>query len=513
MGKGPSLAELDRAILERSPDSLYRFVKLAWHIIEPGHFEDNWHLPVVCEYLQAVTTGDILRLVINEPPGCMKSLVVSVFWPAWEWAVWSGATKFMYASYEASLSRRDGARTLRLIESPWYRSRFPAVQLREDAPAAADFENMLGGFRFSTSVGGKATGRHVDIQVVDDPTKPKDTVSSTARKALEATSIWWKGTMATRRVNPETFRRVIVMQRLHENDLAGEMLREGGWTHLCLPMRKKRTVCVCLNPSCTPEDARDYDELLWPKRFPENVVKEMEIRELGPSVAAAQLQQEPTPGGGSIFHKDWFRYWHTLPNMDVPSEPEFPCRDEKCTLLPKAGVWFQSWDMTFKGTDGTDFVAGGVWLYAHPNYYLVYQKCERMSFIESCQAVLDMTKRYPLAFTKLIEDKANGPAVENALNQSTPGMVMRNPEGGKEARAHACSGLFQAGNIYVPHPSLAPWVHDYRVQLTTFPRGVNDDMVDQTTQALIYMQQQQMPLVAAMQVISGQLSRETAGTR
>jgi predicted phage terminase large subunit-like protein len=448
-----------------------------------------------------VSRNEIKRLVINVPPGTMKSLTVSVFWPIWEW-IKRPETKFMFASYDATLAARDGRRMLRVLQSKWFQRRFEP-RLTELRPAATDFDNAVGGFRFATSVAGKATGRHADVQVVDDPIKPHDIHGSLAvtKKAIESVSTWWRETMASRRSDPESFRRVIVMQRLHEDDLAGEMIREGGWTHLCLPMRKEISTCPCGSVACTPEDRRIEGELLWPERFPSSVVDEDETTGMGPSVAAAQNQQRPTPASGGIFAKDWFRYWHTRAGVRVPVDDKFACRDETCRALPTDGVWIQSWDMTFKGADGSDFVAGGVWLFKAPDFYLVHQVNRRMSFVEACRAVVDMSERYPLTFTKIVEDKANGPAIVDVLDKQISGLVLVNPEGGKEARAHACSGAFESGHVFIPHDEIAPWSHDYRVQLSTFPRGVNDDMVDQTTQALIRLMRRHSPLIEAMRAV------------
>lgn len=502
------IEKLDREVVIRDvPGSLHRFVRIAFNQVEPTRFVDNWHIGILCDYLEAVSRNEIKRLVINVPPGTMKSLTVSVFWPLWEW-IKRPETKFMFASYDATLAARDGRRMLRVLQSEWFHKRFDP-RVTELRPAATDFDNTKGGFRFATSVAGKATGRHADIQVVDDPIKPHDVRGSLAvtKKAINAVSTWWRETMASRRADPETFRRVIVMQRLHEDDLAGEMLREGGWTHLCLPMRAEpKLVCPCGDAACTPEDIRTEEgQLLWPARFPEEVVREDETTGMGPSVAAAQNQQRPSPASGGIFQKSWFRYWHQKPDQPVPADAKYPCRDEVCRILPRDGIWVQSWDLTFKGSDGTDFVAGGVWLYKAPDAYLVHQVCARMSFIETCKAIARVSDRYPLAFTKLIEDKANGPAVVDVLKKRLGGLVLVNPDGGKEARAHAISGLFEAGNVFLPHDEIAPWVPAYRTQFAGFPRGVNDDMVDQTTQALIRLQRRNVPLVEAMRAIQEQI--------
>jgi len=497
-----NLADTEREIVRRSPDSLYRFLTMAWAEIDPSPFVDNWHLPIVCERLQAVSSGEVKRLVINVPPGTTKSLTVSVAWPAWEW-ISRPSTKWMFASYDASLvGTVQGGRVIDLLQSKWFIDRWGEL-LVDKAPAASMFQTAAGGFRFATSPGGKGTGRHVDIQVVDDPNKPQEVGGTHAvtKKAINAVSRWYHATAASRRADPANFRRVIVMQRLHEDDLAGEMLREGGWDHLCLPMRKTHKVCVC-HRDCTPEDQRTEEgELLWPERFPEEVVRELETTEMGPAVAAAQLQQRPTPASGGMFQKAWFRYWHHKAGVRPPQEDEFPCVQDFCKVLPRNGTWLQSWDMTFKGGDGTDYVAGGLWLKVGVDHFLVKQVCRRMSFTETVREVKAMTEAEPRALTKLIEDKANGPAVEDTLKREISGIVLVNPEGGKEARANAVTGLFEAGNVFIPHPDLAPWVQDYRTQLVTFPRGVNDDMVDQTTQALIRLHVRSSPLAEAMRAI------------
>lgn len=498
------LAELDREILSRAPDPLYRLVKMAWHLVESVEYKDNWHVPALCERLQAVSNGEITRLVINQPPGTQKSLTVSVFWNLWEWTL-RPETKWMYASYDAGLPARDARRVLNVIQTDWWRERWPECELTSLSPAVTNIETTAGGFRFSTSTGGKATGRHSDIQVCDDPHKPKELTGSikVAKKAIETVSTWWKGTMSSRAADPATFRRVIMMQRLHEDDIAGEMLREAGYEHFCIPMRKESVSVQCpCGIECTPEDTREEGELLWPSRFPEDIVKQLETTGMGPTIAAAQLQQRPTPAGGGIFKNGWFRYWHHQAGVRVPQDPKFPCRDKYCTVIPEnEGFIIQSWDMSFKDTDGSDFVSCGVWLYAKPNFYLLDLLNARLSFVDTVQAVRDMSEKWPDAHTKLVEDKANGPAVMSQLDNEISGLCSVEPQGGKEARAHSISGYFFSGNVYIPHPDLIPGVWEYMTQLSTFPKAVNDDMVDQTSQALIHLTGGQLGYLDALEKI------------
>jgi predicted phage terminase large subunit-like protein len=358
-----------------------------------------------------------------------------------------------------------------LLRSDWYLERWGNLCPKGNL-ALANFSNLLGGFRFSTSVAGKVTGRHADIQIVDDPIKPRDASGGVnhSRTALEAVSSWWRQTMASRARDPRSFRRVVIMQRLHEDDLAGECIR-AGYTLLRLPMRYEED-----EPCRTAwggDRRTEPGALLCPDRYPEEAVRRLEVEEMGPDVAAAQLQQRPTRRGGGIFRRDWWRYWH--PDDQDRGQP----------LPPEGhGIQIQSWDLTFKGSDGSDFVCGGVWWAARGQYLLMDLICERMTFTQTLDAMRHMTAKWPRAHDKLVEDKANGPAVEDALRREIRGITLVSPEGGKEARAHACTPAFASGRVLIPHPSLAGWVKAYQAQHEAFPRSAHDDMVDMTSQAL-----------------------------
>lgn len=460
---------LDRELVKRG--GLLAFVRLAWHLVEANDFVDNWHIEEICTHLEAVTRCEIKRLIINVPPGSMKSLLVSVFWPVWSWIV-EGKLKWMFASFDASLSRRDALRAKTLIEEPWFQERwgFDIVSDGSKANSATEFYNTDGGMRFSTSVAGKGTGWHGDIQVVDDPIKPKDTKggSEATGVKLEAARVWWTGTMASRHANPDTFRRVIVMQRVHELDLTGVCLDGGGWVHLRLPMEFEAD-----NPCRTQwgGDRRTVEgELLWPARFSAQTVANLKdpIIGLGPLDYAAQCQQRPMPRSGGIFQTVHFK--------------------NRWTVLPSDGLlWMQSWDMRFKDAgDSGDFVCGGVFAYKGVDIYLVKVYRGRWSFSQSIAKMIEADAAFPQATLKLVENKANGPAVVNVLKDSVQGLVLVEPEGGKEARANAVQPLIEAGNYWVPDDSLGEvWVPDYIDEMCVFPRGRFDDQVDMTTQALL----------------------------
>ncbi len=463
-----TMAELDR--LDVAEDGLAKFVELAWPQVEPGRFMSNWHVELICEHLEAVHRCEIRDLLIEIPPGCMKSLTVAVFYPAWVWSRDPGH-KFIFATYAQDLSDRDAKRHRDLIASPWYQARWGAACSigGDQVQQVRFFENAQKGFRFSTSVGGIATGRHADTLVFDDPNKAQDADagSSEARERFDKSHTFWSRTMATRQANPDTTRRIVIAQRLHDDDVPGR-LRAEGYECLTLPMRyDPKIVSVPLPSKSDPRE--EPGELLWPDRFREEGVALLE-RRLGPIAAAAQLQQTPVPDSGALFKMEHFRFWKRLPDL------------ASATVIA-------SWDCTFKGSDDSDFVVGQVWARVGADFYLLDQVRGRWTFTETCKALKALAAKWPDAVAKLVEDKANGSAVIDVMKRSVSGLLPVEPQGGKEARANAVSPLYAAGNVYIPDPSNhgCEWVSDYMTEHVRFPRGANDDQVDCATQALSYL--------------------------
>lgn len=458
-------SRIDRALARRG---LAPFVRAAWHQVDTSPLVWGWHMDAVCEHLEAVTRREIRDLVINMPPGLSKSLTVSVLWPAWAWTH-QPDHRWIATSYADTVALRDARKHRSLVASEWYQARWPGVRIpptREASVAMGQWSTTAGGSRYTTTVRGQLTGQHCDTLIVDDPIDPQGAGSASGAE-LDDVLRWWREVVPTRFRDPPTSARVLVMQRLHERDLAAEMTRAGA-TVLCLPMRYERE-----HPHRYARDPRTEDgQLLCPQRMPEASVRRMEAA-MGPAAVAAQLQQRPSPAGGGVFRTEWLaRRW---------------------VELPPGGTWSQSWDLAFKETADSSYVVGQVW-YAHgSNYYLVDQTRERLDFARTLDAIKSLTGRYPRAHTKLVEDKANGPAVVSALRRDVPGLQLVTPEGGKIARANAVQGLFAAGNVLLPDPERAvypdgrrgaPWLADYAHELATFPNGANDDQVDATTQYL-----------------------------
>jgi predicted phage terminase large subunit-like protein len=467
------LVELERSLVKKG--GLRQFIKLAWHQVEPARpFVSGWHIDAIAEHLEAISIGKLNRLVINIPPGHMKSLACCVFWPAWVWT-FKPECKWIYASYAMGLSQRDNLRMRRLIETEWYQARWGNVfKPLRDNWGAIKFMNDHAGFRLCTSTDGTVTGEHADVQVCDDPIKPQDARGGAlaTKTILNACLEWWNETMASRLVDFEKSARVIIMQRLHVHDLAGAVLKDGGYEHLCLPMEyEPKTTYIT---SIGFRDPRTIaNEPLWPERFSAEAISQIK-KELGPRGEASQLQQRPVPISGSLFDKEHVQYWTEQPSVK--------------TLV-------SSWDCTFKET-GSSYVVGQVWGVTADagTFVLIDQVRKRMSFSETLAAIRKFAQKYPYCSAHLIEEKANGSAIIDILQDEIPGIFPVLPMGGKEARAHAIESLWSNKQVLLPSPEQHLWVNDLVQELLEFPSSLFDDQVDAMTQALTWLRDRALRL-------------------
>src|SRR5229473_3920331 len=297
------IEEIDR---ELATGSLREFIQQAWPVLQPATpFVPGWHIDALCEHLEAITYGQVRNLVINIPPRHMKSLAVSVFWPCWEWTRWP-ERRWLFASYAESLSLRDSRHCRTVVQSPWYRRNWRDVfVLTEDQNEKRRFDNDKTGYRIASSVGGANTGEGGDRIVCDDPHNVKEAESDAARKSV---CDWYDQVMSTRVNDPKTAARVIIMQRVHEADLSGHVLAQGGYEHLCLPAEFESTRYFLPSTIDWKDWRKTEGELLWPKRFSEETLADLKVR-LGPSGYAGQFQQRPVPAAGARFQKEWFRYY------------------------------------------------------------------------------------------------------------------------------------------------------------------------------------------------------------
>jgi predicted phage terminase large subunit-like protein len=491
--KPEAAAAIERDHIRRR--GFYEFVKRAWDTVNPGiEFIDGWHIKLICDHLEAVSRGDIRRLIINVPPGASKSTITSVLWPAWDWTL-HPTRKWMAVSCEERLTGRDALACRRLVQSEWYRQRWGDIVRVDDSGQAQMTQEIWnlarGGRRYSTTVGGGAIGWHGDIQLIDDPIKPKDMMGDPdiARNALDRCWAWWTGTMASRRTGSR-FARVIIMQRLHELDLVGRILEidasappeDREWTLLMLPMRfEKERACV----TKYGHDPRgEGGELLCPARWNLRTVKELE-REFGSQVAAAQLQQRPAPAGGNVFQRKWFDMRWMRP--DNPKWALLSGLDrDRYVPLPRFFSGEISVDCAFKDTAGADNTALIAGAGAGAKHYLLDCIADRMDLNSTERCIAALVARHPYCRAKLIEEAGNGAAVLQRLRKHLSGLIGVTPEGNKVSRANAVSPLCEAEDVILPDDSEAPWVADFLEELVTFPFARRDDRVDAFTQWLVY---------------------------
>lgn len=472
----------DDVVAELCRRDLRRFHRESWPVVEPGTpYVHGWHIDAICEHLQAVTRGEIRKLIVNVPPRHTKSLTVAVIWPAWAWAS-DPSLEWIFASYAKDLSTLHSVDCRRLVESDWYQERWGhVVSISEDENRKTRFENTAGGVRYSTSVGGTVTGMGGHVRVYDDPHKVEGVESDDQR---EKVATWHDRTMSTRTAgDPEKAAEVLIMQRLHEGDLTGHLLEKGGWTHLCLPAEYEPK-----HPFVWPEDPRTQrGELLWPERYSHKFL-DTEKREMGSFGYAGQFQQLPAPSEGGILERGWWR------RSRVP-------QIERITI---------SVDCAFKELDDSDYVVGQAWGSDVVDRHLLGQFRARLSFTKTVAAIEALVEwveeHFPGKLAEIvIEEAANGDAVIDVLKRKLQGVIGVKPEGGKEARAHAVSPLLEAGNVHLPDTEHIPGpasytdgegtvqpleqcrVEDLIEEAAVFPNGLNDDQVDAMTQALIRM--------------------------
>lgn len=473
----------------RASTNLYEFVKQSWHVVEPSvPFVPSWHIEEICEHLQAVSAGDIRRLLINIPPRHSKSTIASVMWPAWEW-ISEPEEKFLCASYSSVLSIRDNLKTRRLIQSPWYQQRWgTSFQLAGDQNAKQRFENDRTGYRIATSVGGTATGEGGSRLIIDDPHGAQDAQSDALRSsAIE----WFDMVWSTRLNDPKRDAMVTIMQRLHQKDLSGHILEDiGGWEHVCIPAewdgKKRKTVLG-------PYDPRTVKgELICPDRFgPDELAKLKQA--LGVYGSSGQLQQDPTPAEGGILKTSCIKLW--------------PSGERR----PPLEFVLQSYDTAFTDQTTGDPSACTVYgIFTHKgarNVILLDAWDEHLTYPElRKRAVDDYSSEYGADSTPksgmptrgrrpdrvLIEKKASGQSLLQDLRLAKVPILGYNPgNADKVSRGHQAAPVLELGVIWVPESTKNPgqpvtWAVPFMSQLSKFPVAEHDDYVDTFTQAMIY---------------------------
>jgi predicted phage terminase large subunit-like protein len=470
-------AALDEAILRRGKHSLVSFVMRAWEIVEPRRpLQMNWHIVLICDELEKVPE-QTRRLVVCIPPGMMKSLLVSVFWPAWLWLK-HPEERVIALSGNKRVTSRDSRKMRRIITSTWYqgliskmheRYGVPTWSLSKDENQKVSFENTLAGMRASMPLGADITGERCDGMIIDDPIDVKDVIRgdpTMVQARVDYCNEIIEQVLPSRLNDPDTSWRVIIMQRLHVNDPAQRAINKGD-SHVVLPMHYDPN-----HPEVNPGDNRAPDELLFPDRYGEAWAEEMR-ESLGVLQYSAQYEQRARAKTGGVYKNGRF---------DVTFD-----HDVQRFKYDEIGL---SVDCTFKGAKRSkgkvDFVSMGAFARLGKRRLILNVVRGRMNYPETRQAFKRLCQMFPHARFALIEDKANGSALIDDLGSmyAKIPLIPYEPEASKYERAQLVAPLWEAGLVELPES--APWVSDFVEEMKAFGAGApNDDQVDMQAQILL----------------------------
>lgn len=432
-------------------------------LVTPAWRWDWQHLRYIDHVLDRVTSGEFKRVIIELPPRHGKTEKVTVRHPAYRIELRPGL-RIILSAHTDKLARKFSRKILRLVRG--------RVELSSEKQAADDWETAEGGGVRAVGVGTGIAGLPADLALVDDPFKSRKEAYSEAYR--DRVWEWFHEDLYTR-LEPDAAL-VITMTRRHEDDLVGRILASedsGDWIVVRLPATAEEKDPL----------GRKVGEALCPDRYSEQKLAKIRAT-LGEISYASLYQQRPAPAEGLVFKSQWFRYYTTSAHPIIEN-------GVKVRMLPPVySTHLQSWDMSFKDKQDSDFVSGQFWSRLGADCFFRDRIHKRMDFPDTLAAVHAMTRTHPEATLKLIEDKANGPAIISAARSKITGLVAVEPEGDKVSRAHSVTAMLEAGQVWFPHPAIAPWIREVILELIRFPLGAYDDDVDALTQALRRFQRQ-----------------------
>jgi predicted phage terminase large subunit-like protein len=427
-------------------------------------FAINWHIEGTAAKLMALRKGHIRRLIINMPPRYLKSLLASVAFPAWCLGH-DPAAQILCVSYAQELADKLSRDCRRILASDWYRRIFP-TRLSPERQAVPEFETTALGCRLATSVGGVLTGRGADLIIIDDPLKPEEALSETQRRAANE---WFDHTLYSRLNDKIAGAIVVIMHRLHEDDLVGHVLAQEDWEVVSFPAIAEVDEVLLAETVWGPKLlTRHQGEALHPAREPLSMLEHLR-QMIGEYNFAGQYQQAPTPLGGGLVKRAWFRHYAAS------------------ALPPQFERIVQSWDTANKATELSDYSVCTTWGIAGNNLYLVDLVRRRMEYPELKREVRAQYERFRPSVV-LIEDKASGTQlIQELIHEGLYAVTRYRPQTDKVMRMHAQTAMIENGFVHLP--DTAPWLAQYLHELTVFPHGKHDDQVDSTAQMLDWYKQ------------------------
>ena len=453
---GPEALQKVRAELARR--SLLEFTQQAWPILHPGTpMVEGWVLSAICDHLEACESGEIKRLLINVPPGSMKSILTRVMFPLWLWTR-KPYTRFVGASYALSLAERDNYYARTILMNEWYSNQF-GVSISAEQGAKVNFDNTsMGGMR-AISVGGATTGYRGDYFIVDDPHNVQKGESDVERSE----AVTWFREAAQNRVNDiRNSVRIVIMQRVHEEDVSSAAL-EMGYDHLCVPMRweerQRKTTSIGWTDPRTEEG-----QLMWPERFPDPELEEME-RNMGEYATAAQNQQTPVPRKGGLIQVDNIRVIDELPDENF--------------------IAVRAWDLA--GSEGKGAYTVGtrlLWGETSQQFYVADIQRKQLGGGGVRDLIQRMAEEDGIT-TKIVIPRDPGQAgkaqsEDIAAQLRGYSIKIEAQSGSKELRAEPFASQVEIGKVNVLNRT---WTKAWLDELRFFPKGKYKDQVDATASA------------------------------
>jgi predicted phage terminase large subunit-like protein len=439
---------------------LVTFTGMCCHLLTPGKpFQSNWHIEAIAYALEQVRLGKIRRLIINVQPRSLKSIMTSVAWPAY--ILGHDPTKRIVAiSYGSDLAITFSNNFRQILSATRFQRLFPGTQISRVKNTEFEVATTRNGYRLATSIDGALTGRGGDIIIVDDPLKPNDALSDSKR---EWVNHWFSNTLVSRLDDKVNGAIVIVMQRLHPDDLTGMLLRTSDeWTLLNLPAIAEQEETIQIGAD--KYHIRHVGEVLHAEREPRSVVDRIRSQ-IGPDIFAAQYQQAPNPPGGLMIKRDWVLRYDQLP------------------ARASSSYVIQSWDTASKEGGQNDWSVCTTWLLHENKYFLIDVVRGRFDYPTlKARAISHARVHKPAKI--LIEDAGVGTALVRELQNAGLSAIAAKPEHDKKIRMSIQSGKFQSGRVFWPNQ--APWLPDLEAEVFTFPNARHDDQVDSISQALAH---------------------------
>ena len=449
-------------ILYNTRKDLKKFLLRSFHELNPGsEYMDNWHIDLILEYLQAISNNEIKRLLINIPPRSLKSLCVSAVWPAWLLGH-DPSKRIIVASYSKALSIKHSEDTRVIMQSDWYQDLFPEAIIAKGRNQQSKFVTTKHGFRFATSIGSTLTGEGADILIADDPQTPIQMRSSVQReRAIQ----WFEQTFSTRLNCRKKGAIIVVMQRLHPNDISGALLEKDLWTHLKLPAISDDAQTIAFGSF---QHQISAGEILHKNRISDSDM-EMTKKELGSYAFNAQYQQNPLTTEGSIIKISWIKKYNDLP--------------DGCII-------YQSWDCGAKTGELNDYTVCTTWGFYDNRYYLIDVFRGKFEFPDLKKNVMKMYDAFSPSAV-LIEDKLTGHSLIQDIEYSSSIPIIKIiPKTSKRDRLIGVSSMFEAGRVLIASNKI--WLAELESELINFPSVKYDDQVDSITQFLIWMREKQI---------------------